>query len=278
MIKNKKNNSAHEEMSFLDHLEEFRWHLIRSILAITILGLLAFVFKEIVFDVILMAPKSPGFFTNQLLCDIGKLINIQKLCINANTFQIINIKMTGQFMSHIIVSVVTGIILGFPYLIYEIWRFIKPALYKHEIKHTRGIIFFASVLFIIGVLFGFYIVCPLSVHFFGSYSVSSDIPNTIHLSYYISMIASILLSCGILFQMPLVIYFLSKSGLITPRFLKKYRRHAVVIILVLAAIITPPDIITLGLVSLPLLLLYELGIKISGRIMEKQLRKKHEDT
>ncbi len=278
MIKNKNNNSARDEMSFLEHLEEFRWHLFRSVLAITILGLLAFVFKQIVFDVILMAPKSPDFFTNMLLCDFGKLINIQKLCINANTFQIINIKMTGQFMSHIIVSVVTGIILGFPYLVYELWRFIKPALYKNEIKYTRGIIFFASFFFINGVLFGYYIVCPLSVHFFGTYSVSSEIPNTIHLSYYISMISSILLSCGILFQLPLIVYFLSKSGLITPRFLRKYRRHAVVIILVLAAIITPPDIITLGLVSLPLLLLYELGIKISGRIMEKQLSKKSDNT
>lgn len=265
-------NSAknQNEMSFLDHLEVLRWHLIRSILAIILFAILAFIFHGIIFDIILLAPKTPDFITNQLLCKLGNYMGTDVLCINAKPFQIINIKMAGQFSTHISVSLVIGLVLGFPYLFYEFWRFIEPALYENEKKNSRGAVFFSSFLFLLGVLFGYYVITPLSVHFLGSYNVSEQVLNQINLGSYISTLTSVVLASGIIFELPILILFLSKAGLITPAFLKKYRKHSIVLILILSAIITPPDIFSQVLVSLPLAILYETGIIISKKITKKQ--------
>ena len=257
------------EMSFLEHLEELRWHLVRSILAIVIVAVAAFIFKDIVFDVIILGPKSSDFFTNVMFCKLGQMVNIQKLCINSKPFQIININMAGQFMTHILISLSTGIVVGFPYIFYEFWRFIRPALYQKEQKHTRGAVFFSSLLFIMGVLFGYYLICPLSVHFLGSYQVSEEVLNQINLRSYISTVASVTLASGLIFELPIMVYFLTKVGLVTPEFLKKYRRHSIIVILILSAIITPPDIFSQVMVCLPLLVLYEIGIVISRRLVRQ---------
>jgi sec-independent protein translocase protein TatC len=262
-----------KEMTFLDHLEALRWHLVRSILAIVLIAIAAFVFKDIIFDKIILAPKAPDFFTNRNLCLFGQWVKVPALCINSKPFELININMAGQFSTHIMVSLIAGFILAFPYLIFEIWRFISPALYPREKKHARGAVFFISLLFMVGVLFGYYVIVPLSVHFLGNYMVSQTVTNQINLISYISTVSSITLATGVIFELPVLIFFLTRIGLVTPDFLKKYRRHALVVVLAISAIITPPDIFSQILVTFPLMLLYELGIIISRKILKSEKRK-----
>lgn len=259
------------EMSFLDHLEELRWHIVRGMIAVFVFAIVAFVFRGFVFDTIILSPKSPEFWTNRMMALLGELVHVDSLKINSTPFQIININMAGQFSTHLRVSMVVGLIVGFPYIFFEFWRFLSPALHDNEKMHSRGSIFFISVLFFIGVLFGYYLITPLSVHFLGNYNVSGEVLNQINLSSYIGTVTSIALACGIVFELPVIIFFLSKVGLVTSDGLKKYRRHAFVGTLLLSAIITPPDIFSQVLVSMPLLLLYEAGIKISKRVEKKRL-------
>jgi len=256
-------------MTFLEHLEELRWHLIRAFASVFVVAVVAFIFSDIVFNHIILAPKNPDFFTNKMLCLLGEKVNIQKLCINAEPFQIINIKMAGQFTIHITISIFAGIIIAFPYIFWEFWNFIKPALYETELKHSRGAVTFSSLLFITGVLFGYFVIAPLSIHFLGSYNVSDQVLNQINLRSYIGTITSVTLAAGVIFELPILIYFLSKAGLVTPEFLRKYRRHAIIIVMVLAATITPPDIFSLMLVTFPLIILYEAGIVISKKVVKK---------
>lgn len=270
------------EMSFLDHLEELRWHLVRSVTAIVVVAAVAFIFKNIVIDIILMGPSQSDFFTTQQLCNFGRFLNelfIQwgreggnpdALCLNQKSVDLININMAGQFLAHIKISLISGIIVAFPYIIYEFWKFISPALYQKERKHARGAVFAISMLFLLGVAFGYFIISPLSINFLYNYNLSDQIDNQIRLMSYISIVASISLASGILFELPAIIYFLSKTGLVTPKFLKKYRRHALVIMLVMSAIITPPDIFSQILVCIPLIILYEISIRISRRINKKR--------
>lgn len=257
-------------MSFLQHLEVLRWHLMRSIIAVVVFAIVAFIFKDIIFDQILLTPKTPEFFTNRMLCAFGKLMNTDGLCINDYKLEIINIKLSGQFATHITVSMVAGFLLAFPYVFFEFWKFLLPALKEEERKHSRGTVFFTSVLFSLGALFGYYIIVPLSVNFLGSYSVSDAVTNKINLNSYIQTFTSVVLASAVIFELPIFIFFLSKIGLVTPAILKKYRKHSLIIILVLSAIITPPDIFSQVLVSLPLIILYEVGIKISKRVERKQ--------
>jgi len=261
-----------EGMSFLEHLEVLRWHLIRSVLAVLVFAVGAFLFYDVVFDGIILAPKNADFFTNRMFAQFADYIGVESLKINTKPFQLININMAGQFSTHITTSLVIGLILGFPYLFFEFWRFVRPALYSNEKKHARGSIFYTSFLFALGVLFGYYLITPLSVHFLGSYNVSSQVLNQINLSSYISTVTSIVLASGVIFELPILIFFLSKVGLISPEFLKKYRKHAVVLMLILSAIITPPDIFSQVLVCLPLLILYEVGISISKRVQKQQAK------
>jgi len=258
------------ELTFLEHLEELRWHIIRSVVAILVVAIVAFIFHRIIFDVIILAPKTPGFFTNRLFCNFGTVVNVPALCINRNEFEVININMAGQFMTHIVVSIIAGIIIAFPYIFFEFWRFLKPALYQKEKKVASGAVFYSSMLFILGVLFGYFLIAPLSVHFLGSYQVSEQVTNQINLVSYISTVSSVTLASGIIFELPILVYFLTKIGLLTPRWLRKYRKHSVIIILALSAIITPPDIFSQVLVCFPLLLLYEIGIGISRRVLAKE--------
>jgi sec-independent protein translocase protein TatC len=191
------------------------------------------------------------------------------LCIKEAPFELMNIKMSGQFSTHIVSSLVAGFVCAFPYVFWEIWRFIKPALHGSEKKYSRGVVFYTSLLFILGVLFGYYAVAPLSVQFLGNYQVSSQVVNQINLNSFISTVTTVCLANGIVFLLPILIYFLSKLGLISPEFLRQYRKHSLVILMILAAIITPPDIMSLILVTFPLMLLYELSIKVSAKFQDK---------
>ncbi len=265
------------EMTFLEHVEVLRWHLIRSIVAIFIFAVAAFIFRDIIFDFVILAPKRADFPTNRLLCALGNKIGTDVLCINSQSFQIINIKLAGQLMTHITVSFIAGFLIAFPWVFYEFWKFIKPALHIKEKKHSRGAVFFTSILFTTGSLFGYFVITPLSVHFLGTYEVSAEVSNQINLNSYIQTFTSVILAAGLIFELPMLIFFLSKIGLVTPKFLKKYRKHAFVIVLVLSAIITPPDIFSQLLVSGPLVILYELGIIISKRIQNRELAEENLD-
>jgi sec-independent protein translocase protein TatC len=259
-----------KEHSFLDHLEILRWHLIRSAVAILVFTTLAFIFPEFLFDKIILASKSPDFPTYKFFCWLSETLHFgEALCIKEAPFELMNIKMSGQFSTHIVSSLVAGFVCAFPYVFWEIWRFIKPALHGSEKKYSRGVVFYTSLLFILGVLFGYYAVAPLSVQFLGNYQVSSQVVNQINLNSFISTVTTVCLANGIVFLLPILIYFLSKLGLISPEFLRQYRKHSLVILMILAAIITPPDIMSLILVTFPLMLLYELSIKVSAKFQDK---------
>lgn len=262
-----------DHMSFLEHLEVLRWHLIRSALAIVSMALIAFVAKGILFDVILFGPKQPEFFTYRLFCSISREIsNTELFCMDEMPFSILNTKMAGQFSTHIWVSLIAGFIIAFPYVLYEFWRFISPGLKSKERSYSRWVMFFGGILFLAGVLFGYYLIVPLSLQFLGTYTISEEVNNLIDLNSYISTVSTVTLATGIIYELPVVIYFLARSGLITADFLKKYRRHAIVLILILSAVITPPDVASQILVSFPILILYEVGIIITKRIEKRRAK------
>jgi len=272
----KKGKNGEGEMSFLEHLEELRWHIIRSVLAIFVLMIGAFIFKNFIFDNIILAPKKPEFFTNRILCQLSEILNTSILCINTKPFNLINIKMAGQLTTHIAVSMVAGVILAFPVVLWEFWKFFKPALHSNEKQHARGAVLAASLLFFTGVLFGYYLLAPLSVHFLTSYEISPDVTNQINIRSYIGTLSSICLATGLIFELPIITFFLTKIGIITPSFLKKYRKHAIIVIFIVAAIITPPDVFSQLLVCIPLLALYEVGIVISKRVMKQKEKSREE--
>ncbi len=260
-----------KEMSFLEHLEVFRWHLIRSALAVLFFAVIAFIFKGVVFDGILLAPKSPDFPTYKMLCFLSQKIGMgDALCMDELPFILMNISMSGQFSTHIMTSIVAGFVVAFPYVFWEMWRFISPALYDNESNVAKGVVFFSSTLFFLGVLFGYYVVSPLSIHFLGSYQVSQTVANQISLSSFISTITTVCLANGVVFELPILVFFLTKIGLLTPQFMQTYRKHALVVTLIFSAIITPPDVTSQILVALPLMVLYEISIKISARVLRKQ--------
>ena len=262
-----------KEMSFLDHLEELRWHLIKSTMAIMILATVAFIFKDIIFDVIIFGPKKADFPTYKFLCKSAQAIGFDSFCFTELPFRVQSRTMAGQFSAHIWTSITAGFILAFPFIIYEFWKFVSPGLHKNERSNARGFIIVASLLFFLGVLFGYYVVTPLSINFLGTYQVSEQVFNDFDLSSYIGLVRACALSSGLIFQLPIIIFFLTKIGLVTPQFLRKYRKFALVIVLIVSAVITPPDIASQVIVAIPVLILYEVSIFISARIIKKQNKK-----
>lgn len=264
----RKNN--HNEMTFLDHLEELRWHIIKSVGAIAVMAIVAFIMKGFIFDTVMLKPKNADFWTNRMFFQLAELLNIESLKINQKPLELISIKMADQFMMHIMTSLVAGLLLASPIVFYEVWSFIKPALYDKERKHASGAVFFTTVLFILGVLFGYYLIVPLSIHFLGGYSVSEQVVNQINTRSYIGTVTSISMASGVVFLLPIFSFFLSKVGILTPRFMKTYRRHAYVVMLLVSAIITPPDVFSQIMVCIPLIFLYEVSILISKRVNKKR--------
>ena len=258
------------DMSFLGHLEVLRWTLVRSSLAIVAFGMIAFVMKDFIFNRILLAPKDPSFFTYRFLCSVSQRLGTDGLCIDEIPFIVQSRTMAGQFSAHIWTSIAFGFIMAFPYIIWEVWKFIKPALYDSEKKHARSFIVITSFLFFLGILFGYYVITPLSINFLGSYRVADEVRNNFDLSSYTGLLKASCLSAGFIFELPIIIYFLTKMGLVTPEFLKEYRKYALVLVLILAAVITPPDIISQVIVAIPMVILYEVSIKISKFIIRKQ--------
>lgn len=261
--------SDEKEMSFWDHLTELRGTFVRSIIAIVIIAIVAFLNKDFVFNDVILAVKESDFITNRLLCTLGQLLGIEYFCVKDHALEIININMSGQFMTHMYISFVAGLIVAAPYIIYEFWRFIKPALYDDERKSSSSAVVVSSFLFFSGVLFSYFLIVPLTLNFFGSYHVSEMVKNQISLSSYISTVVTVTLSIGLVFELPIVIYFLTKIGIVNIAFLKRNRKYTLVIILILSAIITPPDVFSQVLVTVPLMVLYEFSILLAKRAEKK---------
>ncbi|GGW78906.1 twin-arginine translocase subunit TatC [Salegentibacter mishustinae] len=262
------------EMSFLDHLEDLRWHLIRAVIAIVVAGSIAFLLKGFIFDVLLFGPSRGDFFSYDMLCKISSSLGLDAgFCFDEMPFRIQSRTMGGQFSAHVWTSITAGFIIAFPYVIYQFWQFVAPAMHDNERKHAKGFIFITSFLFFIGVVFGYYVVTPLSINFLGKYQVSEAVFNDFDLSSYIGLVRASVLASGLIFELPIVIYFLTRVGVVTPQFLKKYRKYALVIVLILSAVITPPDIVSQIIVAIPVLILYEVSILISKVIYKQELRK-----
>ncbi|MDC6352125.1 twin-arginine translocase subunit TatC [Zeaxanthinibacter sp. PT1] len=268
----KKNNP--NEMSFLDHLEELRWHLIRSTLAVVIIGFVAFLMKDFIFDTVIFGPKKADFPTYEIFCKLSKWLGLSEaFCGDGPAFRVQSRVMAGQFSAHIWTSIWAGFIIGFPYILYEMWKFISPGLYEKERRSSKGFIFIASFLFFLGVLFGYYVVAPLSINFLGSYTVSEEVFNDIDLGSYISTVRASVIACGLIFELPIIIFFLTKIGLVTPEILKKYRKIALVIVLIISAVITPPDVASQIIVAVPVLILYQISIYISKFVVKRDAKK-----
>lgn len=262
-----------KEMSFLEHLEELRWHVVRAMTAIVVCTIFAFATAKWIFDKIIFAPARVDFPTFKALCSLGKVLSADGLCIESIPFKVQSRFMTGQFTMHILASFVIGFIVSFPYVAWELWRFVKPGLYSTERKYSRGAVASISMLFLTGILFGYYVLCPLMISFLANYQISDMIVNEFDITSYVSTVVLSVLGCGILFQLPVVIFFLTKVGIVTPAFLRQYRKHAIIIILIVGAIVTPSDDpLSQALISLPLYLLYEISILISAGVVQRQQR------
>lgn len=277
--------SEEKEMSFLDHLEELRWHLVRSAFAIVIFMIVAFIYAPWIFENIVFAPTRVTFPTFGWLCDLGKLTGAEEtLCVKPFDFKIQSRYLTGQFTMQFMAAFVIGLIIAFPYVFWEIWRFVKPGLKLNEAKNSRGAVVAVTFLFMTGVLFGYFLLVPLMTWFFATYTISPTIVNEFDITSFVSTFVMLVLGSGILFQLPVVVYFLTRIGILTPQFMRVYRKHSYVVILVVGAIVTPPDILSQVLISMPLFLLYEISIFISAyvarqrKLEEEQQAKTDEQT
>jgi len=266
------------EMSFVDHLEELRWHLIRSIAAVSIASILVFSFSHFFIDEIIFGPTKPGFISIEWFCKLGRFIGIgDQLCFENSTVKFISTTMTGQFLATFTVAFVGGFILAFPYIVWEFWRFVKPALSENELKNTRGIIFWVSVLFFVGVLFGYYVLTPFMVNFYMNYKLSDQITIMPTFSDYLENLIYTTAGIGVLFQMPLLVLLLAKIKVVTAKFLRQYRKYALVVIVILAAVITPStDPFSLTIVTIPLYGLYEASIILAARANRNDAAKDEE--
>lgn len=274
-IRGSRNEKA--EMSFIDHLEELRWNIVRSVIAIAVAGVLCFVYIDWIFDNIIAAPLYNDFVTYRWLCDLSHKLNMgDSLCMPPINPKLQYTTLGGAFYGSINLAITLGFIVAFPYILYQIWSFIRPALKENELRYTRGIVFWVTFFFLLGCLFGYFILTPYTTNFLFSYKMGTRgiVENRPTFGDYFENLTDMVLGCGIAFQMPMVSYFLTKIGLITPGFLKSAYRYAIVIIIVIAAVITPSgDVVTLSIVAAPLLLLYWLGIVISSRV-NKNLKKR----
>lgn len=261
-------------MSFLDHVEELRWSLIRSIAGILIGALIAAFFTDFIFDVIIFGPKRGTFITYQFFCDFGNYFGIVSDFCNVDfNFKVQSKEMSDEFSTHIWTSILVGFVVAFPWVLYQVWKFIAPGLKSNEKKYSGGFIIICSLLFFIGVIFGYFVIAPLSVHFMMTYNLSPEISTEPSLSSYIGYIRASILASGLLFELPVIIYFLTKIGLATPAGLRKNRKFALVIVLIVAAVITPPDVASQIIVAIPVLILYEVSIFISTFVLYKQRRR-----
>ena len=266
----KRDTNPEKRMPFWEHVEELRQRLLRSLFAIMVFAVVAFLFKSFIFDFVIFRPKDPDFITNRLLCQLGHALHSARLCINSHPIELINIDLAGQFKAHLLVSFMIGLALAFPYLIWQLWLFVRPALRYSEKISIRTIMWAASLLFTLGLMFGYYIISPLAINFLSTYQISQDLANRINFQSYLSVLLTLTFSSGLVFELPILVYFLAKTELVTSKMMVSGRKVAIVVIFLIAAILTPPDVFSQILLAIPLLLLYELSISIARRVERKR--------
>ena len=255
--------SDDKQMTFLDHLEELRWRLVRMAISILVFAIAIWIFQEWIMDNIFLAMKSPDFISFKIICEyLG-------VCVEAIPVKMQSMTVSGQFSYALMMSIMGGIVVAFPFIFSQIWGFVKPGLKHKEKSIAKGIVFYVSILFFLGIAFGYFVVAPLAVQFFGSYKISAKIDNIFTVNSYMSTILSTVFYSGLLFLLPVVSYLFTKLGVLNSDYLRKYRKHAIIGILVLSAVITPPDLISQVIVGVPILLLYEAGIFVSRRVEKK---------
>ncbi|HTF80791.1 MAG TPA: twin-arginine translocase subunit TatC [Cytophagales bacterium] len=260
-----------ENMTFLDHVDTLRKHLIRSFIAVLVFTIVGFVFRTELFDWIVFSPIKPDFITYKAICALGKQIGAQDMCVLPPKVNFIITDFAGEFNLAMTFSITFGLCISFPYIVWELWSFIKPGLYEGEVKKVTGIVFYISALFFIGVAFGYFILSPSSLTFLATFKTSNQTSHLPAVNTYVSLLLTMVLACGLAFQLPVAVFLLSKLGLLTPSFMRSYRRHAYVLITVAAAIITPTsDLFNLSIVGLPMIFLYELSIFISATVEKKR--------
>lgn len=268
-----KNTSTGTEMSFLQHLEELRWHLVRSSIVIVVFGIAAFCLNDFLFDTVIFGPLRQDFISYKALCSLGYRIGAgDVMCMVVKPAHLQTLSASEQFFNHMWISLLCGLILGFPFVLWELWKFIRPALKNQEIGPVKIFVVIASILFLIGIFFGYFLLFPMSYNFLINYQVSSSgiVQTQNTFDDYISLISTMTLVSGIIFEMPVLVYFLTRMTLLTPQFMRKYRKHAVIIILIAAAVITPsPDVTSQMVVAVPMYLLYELSVFVSAWVIKK---------
>lgn len=274
----KKQEQNRAEMSFVDHLDELRSHLFKAAIAVFIGMIIAGIYNKFIIDKIILGPLREDFISFKKICDWGRLLGLgDSMCIGQITVNMQNTATTGQVSLFFTVLFVGGIVIAFPYVFWQFWLFIRPALTKKELSGTRGVIFWVSFLFFLGVLFGYFFLVPFSMNFLANFSLSEKIQNIWTIKSYINTVLPLVLGTGLAFQMPLVIYFLARIGIVGTNFLRKNRKYAIVIILIIAAIITPPDVISQMVITLPLLTLYEISIMLTKRVEKQRAAKEKEE-
>jgi sec-independent protein translocase protein TatC len=270
---NKRGQSKQAQMAFVDHIEELRWHIIRAILAILIASAYCFFNIEWIFTNIILGPTQNDFISYQYLNKLGALLHISALQLQDMSIQFQNTELSGQFMMSFSVSFMMGLILSFPFVFWELWKFIRPALKASELRYARGIVFWSSLLFFIGVLFAYYVIAPFTINFFANYQLSPQFKNIITITNYYDTMSDLIMGMGLVFELPVIVYFLSRIGILTPKLMRDKRRYAIVIIFFLAVIISPPDWFSCWLIALPLMLLFEISIGISDRANKARMKK-----
>lgn len=269
----KKPKKPSSEMSFLDHLEELRWVLVRSSAAVVIMACLTYFFSDYIFSTLIFGPTDPSFVTYRFFCEASHYLGFaDSICITELPFIIQNTEMEGQVNIFVWTCITAGFILAFPFILWQFWKFISPALYERERKNAKVFITVASLLFFLGVLFGYFVIVPMSVNFLATFSVSSVVKNQFNIASYISMVKTAVIASGLYFELPIILYFLTKLGLVTPTFLRTYRKYAIVIVLIIAAIVTPPDVVSQITVAIPMLIIYEASIWISAIVVRNKKR------
>lgn len=265
------------EMSFFDHINELRKHIMRAALAISVIAVICFLNKDFVFNTIIFGPRSPDFPTFRILCGFSHAVGLgDAVCFTPANFQLITREFGEVIMQVLYVSFWLGVIGAFPFIFWEFWRFVSPGLHEYERKSVRGVVAICSALFLLGVLFGYFVIAPFSINFLAGYTLDGvEVAPT--LDSYVTYISMFTIPTGFIFQMPIAAYFFARMGLLGTAFLRSYRRHAVVLILILAAIITPPDVISQTLVAIPLYLLYEISIMVVGRVQRKREKELQSD-
>ena len=273
LFKRRTRNGDQQEMSFIEHLDVLRGHLFKSALAVAIGAIIMAVYNKFIVTKILMGPTHADFWTYRTLCSLSQKWGLgNKLCMEEIHVKMQSNAVAGQFDTYFNIILIGGFILAFPYVFWQFWKFTKPALKEKELRNTRGVIFWVSMLFFLGVIFGYFVIAPYTISFFANFRLDSNIENLWTIGSYFTTISQLVLGAGLAFQLPLVMYFLAKIGVVSASYLRRVRKYAILVIVIVASIITPPDMLSTVVASVPLILLYEISIMLCVRVERKQAK------